>query len=84
MINWKVRFKNKTFLTAFSATCLTFIYTVLGIFGIVPPITQSMVGDIILSIVNILVAIGVVVDPTTVGVSDSHQALLYDKPKQDN
>lgn len=84
MINWKVRLKNKTFLITFSATCLTFLYTIVGMFGIVPPITQSMVGDVILSIVNILVAIGVVVDPTTTGVSDSHKALLYDKPKQDN
>lgn len=83
MINWKVRLKNKTFLVTFSTTCLTFIYTILGMFGIVPPITQSMVGDVILSVINILVAIGILIDPTTSGVSDSHQALLYDKPKDD-
>ncbi len=84
MINWKVRLKNKAFLVTFSATCLTFLYTILGMFEIVPPITQSMVGDVIVGIVNILAAVGVVVDPTTNGVSDSHKVLLYDKPKQDN
>lgn len=83
MINWKVRFQNKTFLVTFSATCLTFIYTVLEMFEIIPPITQSMVGDIVIGIVNILVAVGVVVDPTTIGVSDSNKALLYNKPKED-
>lgn len=82
-INWKVRFKNKTFLVTFITTVLTFIYTILGMFDIVPSVTQNMVSDIILAVINVLVAVGVVSDPTTKGITDSQQALTYDSPKQD-
>ena len=81
-INWKVRFKNKTFLVTFITTVLTFIYTILGMFDIVPSVTQNMVSDIILAVINVLVAVGVVSDPTTKGITDSQQALTYDSPKQ--
>ena len=81
-INWKVRFKNKTWLIAFLLTVLAFIYQVLGMLDVVPPITQDMATQLITIIVNILVAVGVVIDPTTAGASDSEQALKYDKPKE--
>ena len=80
-INWTVRFKNKTFLIAFVGTVLTFVYTILGMFDIVPSVTQNMVTDVIMAIINILVAVGVISDPTTKGVTDSDQALTYTAPK---
>ena len=80
-INWTVRFKNKTFLVAFVGTVLTFVYTILGMFDIVPSVTQNMVTDVIMAIINILVAVGVISDPTTKGVTDSNQALTYTAPK---
>ena len=82
-INWKVRFKNKTFLVALIGTVLTFVYTVLGMFDIVPSVTQNMVTDAIMAIINILVALGIVADPTTQGLSDSKAALTYTEPKED-
>ena len=81
-INWRVRFKNKTWLVTFLIAVLAFIYQLLGMFDIVPPVTQDMATQLISAVVNILVAVGVVIDPTTAGASDSQQALMYDEPKK--
>ena len=81
-INWKVRFKNKTWLVTFLIAVLAFVYQILGMFDIVPPVTQDMATQLIAAVVNILVAVGVVIDPTTAGASDSQQALMYDEPKK--
>ena len=81
-INWKVRFKNKTWLITFLITILAFVYQILGMFDIVPPITQDMATQLITIIINMLVAIGVVIDPTTAGTSDSEQAMTYEEPKK--
>lgn len=80
-INWKVRLQNKTFLIAFIGAILTFVYTILGMFRIVPSITQNMLTDAIMALINILVALGVVTDPTTQGIGDSSQAMSYTIPK---
>ena len=81
-INWKVRFKNKTWLVTFLLAVLAFIYQILGMFDIVPPVTQDMATQLIAAVINILVAVGVVIDPTTSGASDSKQALNYHEPKK--
>lgn len=81
-INWKIRFKNKTWLVTFLLAILAFLYQVLGMFDIVPPVTEDMATQLIAAVVNILVAVGVVIDPTTSGASDSQQALKYDEPKK--
>ena len=81
-VNWRVRFKNKTWLITFLLAVLAFIYQILGMFDIVPPVTQDMATQLISAVINILVAVGVVIDPTTAGASDSQQALMYDEPKK--
>lgn len=81
-INWKVRFKNKTWLVTFLLAILAFLYQVLGMFDIVPPVTEDMATQLIAAVVNILVAVGVVIDPTTSGASDSQQAMTYNEPKK--
>lgn len=81
-INWKVRFKNKTWLITFLITILAFIYQILGMFDIVPPITQDMATQLVTIVINMLVAVGVVIDPTTASISDSEQALTYEEPKK--
>lgn len=83
MINWKVRFKNKTWLVSFVAVVIAFIYQMLGMFDIVPAISQDMTAQLISAAINILVAVGVVIDPTTANISDSSQAMTYEKPKKD-
>lgn len=81
-INWKVRFGNKTWLLSFVAVVVAFLYNILGMFEIVPSVTQDMVIQAITAIVNVLVAIGVIIDPTTAGVSDSERAMSYSEPKK--
>ena len=80
-INWRVRFKNKTFVITFITAVVAFIYQVLGMFEIVPPITQDTVLQGVLIIVNVLTALGIITDPTTTndvtGIADSERALTY-------
>ena len=81
-INWKVRFKNKTWLVTFLIAILAFVYQILGMFNIVPDVTQDMATQLMAAVVNILVAVGVVIDPTTSGAGDSQQAMTYNEPKK--
>lgn len=79
-INWKVRFKNKTWLVTFIAAILTIVYQILGMAGISPQLSQDALTNILMMIVNVLVMLGVVIDPTTKGTTDSARALTYDEP----
>ena len=79
-INLKVRFKNPVFWLTVIPAIITFIYTVLGAFGVVPAISEEMIVNIITALVSALTTLGVLVDPTTKGVGDSERALGYDKP----
>ena len=80
-INWILRLKNKATLTALIAAALAFGYQGAGIFGVVPPVSQDALAQAAMLLVNILVALGVVVDPTTQGVGDSERAMGYTEPK---
>ena len=73
-MNWKLRFKNKTVLVAFVGTVITFVYQILGIIGITPAITQDTITQLVGLIINVLVSVGVLVDPTTPGIGDSELA----------
>lgn len=79
-INWKLRLKNKTTFTALVACTVAFGYQVLGILGVTAPISEDQVTQAISLAINILATLGVLVDPTTSGVSDSRKALTYNKP----
>ena len=72
MIDWKVRLKNKTFLLTFIPAVLALIYNVLGTIGIIPGISQNSVTEISVTIINILVMLGIIVDPTTNGFYDNN------------
>lgn len=69
-IDWKSILKNKTFLVTFATAIVAFVYQILGMFGIVVPISQDMVGQMIGLSANLLVGLGIVVNPTTSGISD--------------
>lgn len=72
-INWKIRFKNKTWLTTFFATLVTFVYQVLSMFEVVSPISQDTIIQLIGLILNVLVGLGVILDPTTKGLFDTEK-----------
>lgn len=81
MINWKLRFKNRTVLCAIIAQLAAIVYVALGFFGIVPAITEDAIVAFCYMVVELLVLLGVVTDPTTKGVTDSEQAMTYEQPK---
>ena len=83
MINWKVRLRNPVFWATVLPAVAAFTYTVLGAFDIVPAVSENDIVNIITSIVAALTTLGILVDPTTKGVSDSIQAMSYEKPKED-
>lgn len=82
MINWKVRIKNKWFWLAFIPAVLTLIRAVAALFGfqIDTETINAQLTAIIEALFAVLVVMGVVVDPTTKGVSDSDRAREYDEP----
>ena len=82
-INWKLRFQNKTTLTAIILALVALVYQVLGLFDVVPKISQDELTTVIGMVINLLCLLGIVVDPTTDGMSDSARALTYDTPRAD-
>lgn len=81
-INWKVRFKNKVFLASLLALVISFVYDVMAIMGYAPSVDESSVVALADTVLKVLAAVGILVDPTTAGLSDSAQAMTYDKPKE--
>ena len=69
-IDIKTRLKNKTFLLGFTGSIVTFVYQMLGMFDVVPTISQDQIINLTGIVINILVGLAVVVDPTTEGISD--------------
>ncbi len=82
-LNWKVRFKNKIWLSSFIAAIITFIYTMLGMFDVAPEVTQNSIMNIVNAILMMLSLTGVIVDPTTAGIQDSDRAMGYQVPYSD-
>ena len=84
-INWKVRIKNKMFWLALVPAVLLLIQVVAAVFGY--GLHIEAIGDKLTAVINALFAVltilGVVTDPTTAGVSDSKQAMEYEKPRAD-
>lgn len=79
-INWKVRFKNKVWLTSFIALLVSFAFDLLAMFDVFPAVNESMVMQAVNIALMVLGAMGVVTDPTTAGVGDSTRALTYNDP----
>ena len=83
-INWKVRFRNATWLSMFISLIVGFVFNMLKIFDIVPVITENMIMNIVSQVLTFLGLIGVLVDPTTAGLNDSNRAMSYEDPWDDN
>lgn len=73
MINFKLRFQNKTTLAAIIAT-LILLGQQLGL------TLPENISDVANTALTLLVLLGVVVDPTTEGISDSRRAMTYTEP----
>ena len=84
MINWKLRLKNKTTLVTIVLTAISFIYMALDALGIVPKFEQSVIVKVAMGVIDLLAILGIIVDPTTEGVSDSERAMSYTEPHSDS
>lgn len=84
-INWKVRFKKKTFLVALFSALLIFTNQIAGIFGYDISTYSKEADNIFMTVLNILVLIGVVDDPTVKGVlTDSDLSMNKEEPTDPN
>ena len=85
-INWLVRIKSKSFWLALIPAVLLLIQVVASIFGFAWDFGE--LGNKLVAVINaifaVLAILGIVVDPTTEGVSDSEQAMGYTEPKADS
>ena len=82
-INWKVRFKNRVWLGSFLSLIIGFVYSLLGLFDVLPEVTENAVMQLINQVLTFLGLIGVLVDPTTAGLGDSLRAMSYEEPYRD-
>ena len=85
MINWKVRIKSKAFWVAMISAAMLIIQPILAMFGVTIDATgvQTELTNVVNAVFGVLVALGVVVDPTTSGISDSARAMGYESPRSD-
>ena len=85
MINWQKRIENKTFWLAIVPAVLLLLQTIASLFGYNWDI--SGLGTQLTAVVNavfgVLAVVGVVVDPTTSGASDSERVLKADEPTEE-
>lgn len=89
MINWKVRIKNPVWWAQMLLAIMTPILAYAGLTAqdmttwgaVLGLLTQAVTNPYVLSLVVVSVW-NAVNDPTTTGISDSTQALTYDRPKE--
>ena len=81
-LNWKVRFKNKVWLTTFISLIVGFIYNVLACFEIFPKVTQNAIMQVVGEALTFLGLLGIIVDPTTEGINE--QWVMKNPGKMDN
>lgn len=70
--DWNSRKRNAAFWTMLVLTIVPFVYQILGILGVVSPISQNEVIVYVGLALNFLIGIGVLMDPTTSGVTDGN------------
>ena len=76
-INWKVRLRNKTWLASALALIVSFLYDLMAMADFVPPLSEDWLMSLMQTILTLLTALGVVIDPTTDGAADSDRAMGY-------
>ena len=76
-INWKVRLRNKTWLASVLALAVSFVYDLLAMLDVIPPLSEDWLLSLVQTLLTLLTALGVVIDPTTDGAADSDRAMGY-------
>lgn len=83
-INWKVRFKSKSFWLAVIPAVALVIQAVMALFGFEYNFDDTVNKLIVVvnAVFALLVILGVITDHTTEGISDSDYAMTKDSPKE--
>ncbi|AIS61902.1 phage holin [Listeria monocytogenes] len=81
-INWKVRFKNKTWVIAMIAALFFIVQAVLLVFNVTWDYNE-LLQRLITVVTGVFAAWGLIIDPTTAGTGDSEQAKEYSEPRKD-
>ena len=76
-INWKVRLRNKVWLTTMAAAVCAVVFDMLAMLEIAPAVTEDAVMQAVTAALTLLGMLGVVIDPTTEGAGDSDRAMTY-------
>ena len=85
-INFPVRFKNPWFWVGLCGTVLTAMGVSPEMFtswGAVWEAVVNLFGNPFMLVSVVLAVLGVFVDPTTAGISDSHRAMSYRSPAKE-
>lgn len=81
-INWKVRLRHKSFLVALWALIVALANNIAdSYFGVSITLWTDKITDTFEIVLMLLGFLGVIIDPTTKGTSDSDRAMNYDKPR---
>ena len=82
-INWKVRLKNPHTILAITAGLLLLAEQITLLLGYeIAPGTNGQIKEIVRTVIALLILVGILEDPTTKELSDSDQALTYERPKK--
>ena len=82
-INWKVRIRHRQFWVAMIAAFVLLANQVASLFNLDITLISAKIQQTLESILLILALFGIILDPTTEGVKDSSQAMVYVKPRCD-
>lgn len=82
-INWKVRFKKKSFWVAIVSAIVLFVNNITQALGLNYTEQLEQFSDGINGLLAVLVTFGVINDPTTKGMKDSGIAQTYSKPRDE-
>jgi phi LC3 family holin len=82
-INWKVRFKKKSFWVAIISAIALFINNITQALGLDYTAQVEQFSNGINGVLAVLVTFGVINDPTTKGLKDSGIAQNYSKPRDE-
>ena len=83
-INWKIRFKKKSFWVAIVSAIVLFVNNITQALGLNYTEQLEQFSDGINGLLAVLVTFGVINDPTTKGMKDSGIAQTYTKPRDEN
>lgn len=82
-INWKLRLQNKVTLLAILGDIVAIVFSVIKLIE-TKEFTYETVMHIITLVVEVLVLLGIVVDPTTKGIKDTKLVQGYVEPRDEN